>query len=84
MSIMKKIDGVAATQVVFEEVKGYATYDAARKRGEEIARNRCDVSYRWCVIALESGRFAPMVIVNERVPGGPGMFMGERNVCITN
>ena len=84
MSTMKNIDGVNAQQVVFEGVKGYATHAAAQKRGEEIARNRSNVAYRWAVIVLANGRFAPLVIINDSVPGGPGMFLGERNVCITN
>lgn len=68
----------------FENVRGYATYEAARKRGEEVEAARPDVSYRWVVIALPTGRFAPMVVVNSGVPSGPGMFIGERNVCIVN
>lgn len=68
----------------FENVKGYATYAAAQKRGEEVAASRQDVSYRWVVIALPSGRFAPMGIINDNVPTGPGMFLGERNFCMAN
>jgi hypothetical protein len=71
-------------QVTFENVKGYATYEAAQKRGEEVQVARSDVEYRWVVMALPNGRFAPLVIVNNNVPGGPGLFLGERNVCITN
>lgn len=70
--------------VKFENVKGYATYATAQKRGEAIASKRSDVSYRWLVIALPNGRFAPCVVINNTVPGGPGLFLGERNVCITN
>jgi len=84
MSIANHIDGVAAFQVAFHAVKGYKTYARAQQRGEEVARNRCDISYRWAVIALPNGRFAPLVIVNDNVPGGPGLFLGERNICITN
>lgn len=84
MSITNKLEGVAATQVAFHAVEGYKTYERAQKRGEEIAKNRCDISYRWAVIALPNGRFAPLVIINDNVPGGPGPFLGERNVCITN
>jgi hypothetical protein len=36
------------------------------------------------VIKLENGRYAPMIILNNSVPGGPGMFLGERNVCLAN
>ncbi len=71
-------------QVKFENVEGYATYENAKKRGEQIEAARADVNYRWAVIALPSGRFAPMVVLNNNVPGGPGMFIGERNVCMTN
>lgn len=78
-----------AQHLTFEGVHGYATYDNAKKRGEEIAAARVNsendkAHYRWVVIALPSGRFAPMVIVNNTVPGGPGLFLGERNVCIAN
>lgn len=68
----------------FENVKGYATYAAAQKRGEEVEAARPGLNYRWVVIALPSGRFTPMVICNNNVPGGPGNFIGERNVCIVN
>ena len=70
--------------LTFEGVKGYATYEGARKRGQEVADARADISYRWVVIALPSGRFAPMAILGDHVPGGPGMFIGERNFCIAN
>jgi hypothetical protein len=70
--------------VQFENVKGYATYAAAQKRGQEVEAARKDVEYRWVVIALPSGRFAPLVILNNSIPGGPGMFLGERNVCMAN
>lgn len=66
--------------VKFENVRGYATYAGAQKRGEEIEAAR----YRWVVIALPSGRFAPMVICNNSIPGGSGNFVGERNVCVVN
>jgi hypothetical protein len=68
----------------FEKVKGYATYEAAAKRGFEVASKRTDLTYRWVVIALPSGRFAPLVILNNNIPGGPGNFIGERNVCMAN
>jgi hypothetical protein len=68
----------------FEEVKGYATYAAAIKRGEEVASTHQDINYRWVVIALPTGRFAPMAILNNNVPGGPGPFLGERNFCMAN
>lgn len=75
---------MSAKQCKFENVKGYATYANAQKRGEQIAAARSDIDYRWVVIALPSGRFTPMVILNNNVPGGPGMFLGEVNVCLTN
>ncbi len=68
----------------FDQVKGYATYANAQKRGEELEKQIQDVEYRWVVIALPSGRFAPCVILNQSVPGGPGMFLGEINVCVIN
>jgi hypothetical protein len=70
--------------LTFENVKGYATYDAARKRGEEVAAKRGDVEARWVIIALPNGRCTPMVVLNNSVPGGPGMFLGERNLCMAN
>lgn len=71
-------------QCKFERIVGYATYEAAQKRGEEVAAERSGIDYRWVVIALPTGRFAPLVILNNNVPGGPGMFLGERNVCVAN
>jgi hypothetical protein len=71
-------------QVKFEGVHGYATYAAAQKRGEEVERQRGDINYRWVVVALPNGRFAPMVVLNNSIPTGPGMFLGERNVCMSN
>lgn len=71
-------------QLKFENVKGYATYAAAQKRGEEVEAARKDINFRWVIIALPSGRFAPMVVLNNSVPGGPGMFLGERNLCLAN
>lgn len=69
----------------FSRVEGYATYDNARKRGEFVASQMpSDVSYRWSVIALPSGRFAPMIILNNTIPGGPGMFLHYKNVCLSN
>jgi hypothetical protein len=70
--------------ITFDGVKGYATYAAAVKRGEEVAAQRASVDYRWLVIALPTGRFVPMAIINSQVQGGPGMFIGERNFCMAN
>jgi hypothetical protein len=78
------------SHVTFPNVKGYATYAAAVKRGEEVQAARQAMmdregwSYRWIVLALESGRFVPCVIINNTVPTGPGMFLDERNICMTN
>jgi len=79
-----KVNPVLPHHIQFENVKGYKTYAAAQKRGEEIAEARRDVSYRWVVVALPSGRFAPLVVINNNVPTGPGLFLGERNVCTIN
>lgn len=71
-------------QATFEGVEGYKTYASAVKRGEEIAAARSRIDYRWVVVALPSGRYAPLAIINDRVPGGPGPFLGERNLCMCN
>lgn len=74
----------------FEEVRGYATYANAQKRGEEVAARlttygaNTPMVCRWVVVALPTGRFAPCFIVNNTVPGGPGFFIGERNVLVIN
>jgi hypothetical protein len=68
----------------FDEVKGYATRERAVKRGEEVAGALSDLSFQWVVVALPNGRFAPCVVVNSTVPGGPGRFLGLRNVCLVN
>ena len=70
--------------IKFEGVKGYATYANAEKRGQQIADARKDIDYRWVVICLPNGRFAPMVLLNNNIPGGPGMFIHEVNVCLAN
>lgn len=76
-------------QIKFDQVKGYATYANAVKRGEEVAKMvqpsmRERNVIRWVVIALPSGRFVPSFIINNNVPGGPGMFLGLTNVCCMN
>lgn len=77
--------GVRVTQAAFEEVKGYATRERAVKRGEEVACSLpFNASLRWVVIALPTGRFAPCFIINQNVPGGPGLFLGLTNVCLVN
>lgn len=73
-----------AKHLTFKDVKGYATYAAAQKRGEEVAMAHSGTEYRWVVIALPSGRYTPMVIINNNVQGGPGEFLGERNLCMAN
>lgn len=77
-------------QAKFENVKGYATYARAAKRGEEVAAKiGSDPSdprdaYRWVVVSLPGGRFAPCAIVNANLAGGPGRFIGFANVCVVN
>lgn len=71
----------------FEGVKGYASYERAKLRGEVLEaqfKGTAEFEYRWVVIALPSGRFTPCVILNNSIPGGPGMFLGENNVCVIN
>lgn len=75
---------MAAHHLKFDGVHGYKTYENAQKRGEEVAAKCSGVDYRWVVIALPNGRFTPMVLVNNSIPGGPGMFLGEINVCSAN
>ncbi len=70
-------------QVKFAQVKGYATYERAAKRGQEVEDARSDLVYRWLVVALPNGRFAPVVILNNNISGGPGNFI-EKNVCLVN
>jgi hypothetical protein len=83
-TILNRKENVMAKQLTFSEVQGYATYQNAVKRGTAIAAARADVDYRWVVIALPNGRFTPMAILNNQVPGGPGLFLGERNFCMAN
>lgn len=72
----------------FSEVKGYATYERAHKRGLEVQekfKNYYEqAAYRWLVIALPNGRFAPCIVINNNIPGGPGLFMSLTNVCLVN
>jgi hypothetical protein len=68
----------------FKGVEGYASAERAAKRGAEIEAKYSGVEFRWSVIVLENGRFAPMILLNNNIPGGPGMFLGERNVCLAN
>jgi hypothetical protein len=84
MSRLKRRNAMPMHLVEFAGVEGYKTRENAVKRGEEIAATRTDVECRWVVIALPNGRFAPLVVLNNSVPGGPGMFLGERNVCLVN
>lgn len=67
----------------FDEVKGYATYENARKRGEALESELKGIcSFRWVVVALPSGRFAPMVIANDSV--SPAWVIHNANCCIGN
>lgn len=70
-------------QFKFENVKGYATYENAVKRGIELVEKNRSLDFNWVVIALPNGRFAPLVMCGK-IPGGPGNFIGEANVCVTN
>jgi hypothetical protein len=76
-------------QITFERVKGYATYERAVKRGEEVAamlqqafpNNKGVVS--WVVVPGMPGRWVPAFNVTH-VPGGPGFFLSLTNVCTFN
>jgi hypothetical protein len=71
--------------VKFEGIEGYATPERAEKRGQEVASQLPkEHPIRWLVIVLANGRFAPCFVVNGVYPGGPGMFLGLRNVCVVN
>lgn len=73
----------------YPNVKGYATYERAKKRGEEVAAQieaafpnvRNVVS--WMVVPGMPGRWVPAFNITN-VPGGPGMFIGMTNVCTFN
>lgn len=71
-------------QAKFQDVKGYATYENAQKRGEEVAATYSAYDFRWVVIALPTGRYVPMIIINSTIQGGPGPFLGLANVCLCN
>ncbi len=77
----------AKQQLKFEGVKGYATYDRATKRGEEVSLSLdmgpAQNTIRWMVVALPNGRFAPAFYCGN-VPGGPGQFLSLTNVCCFN
>lgn len=77
-------------QITYDNVKGYATYANAQKRGAEVAsrlEQYCGKGnewwVRWLVVALPNGRFAPAFNVSQ-VPGGPGPLLSEVNVCTFN
>jgi hypothetical protein len=66
----------------FNDTEGYKTYANAQKRGEEIAAKWKGEEFRWVVIALPNGRFAPCIVYNGNLPIGP--LLGLRNVCHVN
>ena len=72
------------TQITFKNVKGYATYERAKKRGEEFAATlpRDCADTRWVVVALPNGRFTPSFIVSGTF--NPGYVIDAVNVCCMN
>jgi len=79
-------------QIIFEGVKGYVSYENARKRGEEVAKMLDsaldspiyrEYFYRWMIVAKPDGRYLPVFAANN-LPGGPGMLLGEVNVGVIN
>lgn len=71
-------------QLTFDGVKGYASRQFAQARGQKLEKDFASVEFRWVIITLPSGRYAPMIILNDSIPGGPGMFLGQTNVCMAN
>ena len=75
--------------IEFPKVKGYATYERAKKRGEEVAakldaalpNNKGHIG--WMVVPGMPGRWVPAFNCTN-IPGGPGMLLGEINVCTFN
>ncbi len=73
----------------FEGVKGYATYDRAVKRGQEVVTHLgLDLEVRlrksslsWFVVALPNGRFAPCFTGRDI---NPGWFISLPNICMVN
>lgn len=72
---------MATKHLKFENVKGYATYANAQKAAEKQFGGYSE-DFRWVVIALPSGRFAPLVIINDHT--NPGHFISLNNVCLAN
>lgn len=78
-------------QIKFDGVKGYKTYSNAQKRGEEIAvaaKNWVGERYahevRWCVVALETGRFLPVFLIGASGRVNPGWFVHQVNIGVMN
>jgi hypothetical protein len=73
----------------YPNVKGYATYERAKKRGEEVAAqlvaafptHKSVVS--WLVVPGMPGRWVPAFNITN-LPGGPGALIGLVNVCSFN
>lgn len=71
----------------FEGVKGFASYEIAKKKGEAVAAEVAEIvgqkdayRVRWMIIALESGRFVPAFRCCDVVQ--PGYFLGRPNICM--
>ncbi len=73
----------------YPEVHGYATFERALKRGQEVAEKldgiHCNGSghVSWMVVPGKPGRWVPTFNVSN-IPGGPGMLLNEKNVCTFN
>lgn len=75
--------------IEFPNVKGYATYERAKKRGEEVAA-KLDAAFpnnkgvvSWVVLPAMPGRWLPAFNC-QHLPGGPGALLGSINVGIFN
>ena len=73
----------AIKHLTFPGVEGYKTAANAAKRGNEIAAKYDDLDFRWVVITLANGRFAPMMIANSRTLD-IGILVHEKNLCLAN
>lgn len=81
-----QVNKLPARHVAFEECKGYATYETARKHAEKILANcGCDSAVRYLIVALPSGRFMPVVVYNNEnghqlnIP-----YLANKNIGIIN
>lgn len=76
--------------ISFPEVHGYATFERALKRGQEIADRLDGIPcgngsghVSWMVVPGKPGRWVPAFNCNN-IPGGPGILLNEKNVCTFN